>query len=67
MTHRPIVTKPLALGKSLLCGGEGRPHFGGGREGSPAGLSSPKSRTGAEQRPRAGDEYARKLGGPLFK
>lgn len=66
MTHSSIVTKPLPLGLSLLCSGEGRPHFSRRSEGNPAGLISPKFRKRAEQRTRARDRYARRLPGPLF-
>lgn len=66
MTHSSIVTKPLALGLSLLCSGEGSPCLGRRSEGSPAGLISPKFRKRAEQRTRARDRYARKMPGPLF-
>ena len=41
VTHSSTVTKPLALGMSLLCREEERPQFSGGSEGSPAAAPNP--------------------------
>lgn len=67
VTHSPTVTKPLALGMSLLCSGEGTPHFYGGSEGAhlASAAPSPGRRQSNGKGPRNGP--ARKLPGPLFK
>lgn len=41
VTFIPTVAKPLALGMSLLCSGEGTPYFYGGSEGAHLASAAP--------------------------